>query len=359
MSQAGMAGTSGGGGGRIITAINTFNPNAVIQEFDDFLGFSGNGPSPKLAWNNGASGSPLPENGTDEHPGIVTFETSGGSSSSLFIFDEVDFPGTSLGCLVPGGGVLKISWTVKLNSLSAGGNTYRYSVGLCDYGTVANFTDTYTNGIFFHYTDSVNGGNWQLKCTSASVTTTVNTSIAADTNWHTFSFVVNAGATSVSFYIDGSVVGSAITTNIPTVGLTPMMNAVRTAGSLPTFSVDLFWVMLNLTTPRPGLAGSSVFLGTGMLILAYRQTAVSTQILNTDAIVGVSSTAAPRTLTMPNSDLITGQVWTFKDESGGAATNNITVNGNGLNIDGAATYAITTNYGAVSIYYNGSNFFII
>jgi hypothetical protein len=81
--------------------------------------------------------------------------------------------------------------------------------------------------------------------------------------------------------------------------------------------------------------------------------------LNTDAIIGVTSTAAVRTITMPASSLVTGQRWTVKDESGGAAANNIIVSGNGKNIDAAASYSITTNYGAVDLYYNGTQFYLI
>jgi hypothetical protein len=344
--------TTGGGG-------SNFSPNAVLQEFDDFLGFSGNGPSPKLAWNNGASGNPDPDTGTINNPGIVTFSTSGGANSALFIFDELP-SGTSLGCVVPGSGTLTVSWVVKLNTLSGAGNTYRYSVGLADYGTLANFTDTYTNGIYFHYTDTVNSGNWQIKCTSASVTTTVNTSVAANTSFNTFTLVANAAGTSVSFYINNVLVGSAITTTIPTVALTPFMNAVRTAGTIPALSVDLFWISLQLTNARPGPSPTNGL--SGIVVLNYRATAVSTLVTSSDMIIGVTDTSAPRTITMPASPGIIGQEWQIKDESAGASVNSITVDGNGNNIVGgtsAATYDITTNGGSISLYWNGTTFQIV
>lgn len=74
-------------------------------------------------------------------------------------------------------------------------------------------------------------------------------------------------------------------------------------------------------------------------------------------IVGVTSTAAARTITLPATPPDSGWIIVVKDESGGAATNNITVAGNGNNIDGAANYTINTNYGSVMIYSSGSKYF--
>lgn len=91
----------------------------------------------------------------------------------------------------------------------------------------------------------------------------------------------------------------------------------------------------------------------------YTATATSYTVLRSDCIIGVTSTAAPRTITMPASGMEIGQQWRIKDESGGAATNNITVSGNGANIDGAANTTININYGSIDIYWNGTAFFIV
>ena len=354
-----MAGSSSGGGSRIITTINTFAPNATLQEFDDFISFSSNsgGNNAKLAWN-GLSTTLTVIDGTSDHPGIVRSPGRANAGVSGIVLNEIG--DNTLESIALGGGVTSISWVARINTLSAGGNTYRQTIGMADATTLYNLTgDSYVNAVFFSYTDTVNSGKWVVNCTAASVTTSVNTTVAADTNFHTFSIIANATASSVSFYIDGSLVGTAITTNIPTVAILPFINQVRTAGTTSTVDVDLFWITINLTNARAGLPASNTILGTGMLIEQYVQTGVSYQVLNTDAIIGVSSTAAPRTITMPASSLVTGQRWTIKDESGGAAANNITVSGNGKNIDGAATYVINTNFGAVDIYYSGSNFFIV
>lgn len=82
-------------------------------------------------------------------------------------------------------------------------------------------------------------------------------------------------------------------------------------------------------------------------------------VLATDHTIGVSSTAAPRTITLPAAGRVQGQRYEIKDESGGAGTNNITVSGNGANIDGASTYVINTNYGSVTVYWTGSAWAIL
>jgi len=128
---------------------------------------------------------------------------------------------------------------------------------------------------------------------------------------------------------------------------------------------------VNATTTTVGVASFSsanfAVSGAGQVTLAsqvfnrpYTATAIDYQVLITDATIGVTSTAAPRTITMPLAGMTAGQSWTIKDESGGAQTNNnITVNGNGLNIDGAATTVININYGSVTRYYSGTAFFIV
>lgn len=81
-------------------------------------------------------------------------------------------------------------------------------------------------------------------------------------------------------------------------------------------------------------------------------------ILATDPIyIAVTSTAAPRTITLPAaSGVPAGRTFTIKDESGGAATNNITVTRAGSDtIDGATTKVINTNYGVTTVYSDGTS----
>lgn len=74
--------------------------------------------------------------------------------------------------------------------------------------------------------------------------------------------------------------------------------------------------------------------------------------LATDYVIGVN-TSAPRTITLIGSPT-TGQMYRIADITGSAATNNITVSGNGSNIDGAASKIINTNYGSIDVVYTGT-----
>lgn len=55
----------------------------------------------------------------------------------------------------------------------------------------------------------------------------------------------------------------------------------------------------------------------------------------------------------------TGQQIVIKDDDDNAATNNITISGNGNNIEGAATYVISSDGGAVKLVYDASEWRII
>lgn len=93
----------------------------------------------------------------------------------------------------------------------------------------------------------------------------------------------------------------------------------------------------------------------------YQGTATDLTVTTSMIVVGVTSTAAARTITLPSAPSFSGTSFTIKDESGGAGTNNISVvvSGGVKTIDGATTFLINTNYGAVTVYYNGTNYFVI
>lgn len=259
MSQAGSF--NGGSGGTSTVAVDVFQPNAILQEFDDFISANNAGNYSKLTWDIlGSAPRSLP--GTSTNPGILSFGNQGTGNSGLYL-RQAPTAGNQIDPIPIGAGRLSQSWVVQLDTLSGGGNTYRFSCGFADAETMNGATpDAFVDGIYFQYTNTVNGGNWTLNCTNTSVTTTVNTAVAVATDFVTLSIIVNSGATSVSFYVDDALVGTAITTNIPTVSLTPMAIVVRTAGTNNVLNVDLYYINLVLTTPRPGPTFGEVPAGT-------------------------------------------------------------------------------------------------
>jgi len=75
-------------------------------------------------------------------------------------------------------------------------------------------------------------------------------------------------------------------------------------------------------------------------------------VLAQDAVVGVNTSSA-RTINLPPAPSV-GEKHTVKDVVGSAGANNITVQGNGSNINGAASETIATNYAASTYVYTGT-----
>lgn len=113
---------------------------------------------------------------------------------------------------------------------------------------------------------------------------------------------------------------------------------------------------INIT---PDGTGSAIIKNpslTGKIVQGTRRTvAITGNILSSDWYIGV--TAVPLTLTLTTGSYATNQQFVIKDESGGASANNITIDTQGAEtIDGAATALISTNFGSLSILFDGTNF---
>ena len=72
---------------------------------------------------------------------------------------------------------------------------------------------------------------------------------------------------------------------------------------------------------------------------------------NTMKTIAYTSLTAPRTVTIRDADCDGGRNFTVRDEAGAAGTHNITLDPSGVSstINGAATWAITSDYDSVSI----------
>lgn len=93
--------------------------------------------------------------------------------------------------------------------------------------------------------------------------------------------------------------------------------------------------------------------------IAWTRTATAVDVNTTnEIIVGVTNTGAARTITLDTDDVADGRVVIVKDESGGAGTNNITIDTEGSEtIDGVASIDITVDYGVLRVYSDGTNWF--
>lgn len=124
-------------------------------------------------------------------------------------------------------------------------------------------------------------------------------------------------------------------------------------------SSNLFW---DATNHRLGLGTTSpaftLQIGGG-IGYKYVSKAINYTLAITDTIIGANSSGGAITLNLPAVVPSAGWTCEIKDIGGAAATNNITISGNGNNIDGASSIALTTNYSSVSIISNGTNYYIV
>ena len=96
---------------------------------------------------------------------------------------------------------------------------------------------------------------------------------------------------------------------------------------------------------RAGINAASYTVGGTTSYVGVRNTSIPVTIDLTGILAGVSNS---------------GRKITIKDESGGAAGNAITVTAGVLNIDGVGTpYSINTNYGSVTMVFDGNDWYII
>ena len=91
----------------------------------------------------------------------------------------------------------------------------------------------------------------------------------------------------------------------------------------------------------------------GTQIRTTGQTSSSISLLNTDAeFLAVDTSSSPVTVTLPSTPTA-GRVFKIKDSSGNANVNNVTIVGNGNNIDGKTSSVISVQYGNLDLVYSG------
>jgi hypothetical protein len=135
---------------------------------------------------------------------------------------------------------------------------------------------------------------------------------------------------------------------------TAQKNSVTSPGDgLTVFDSDLQKLYFYNTS---GWVGVQAGVG-GSLEFNYVAVSSNYAVLPSDTILGVDTTVA-RLITLPATPPIAGWNIIVKDETGNAAFANITISGNGNNINGVASVIISSNYGAFPIYSNGSDYFV-
>lgn len=111
--------------------------------------------------------------------------------------------------LVFGEGKVYGQFRVRIPTLSTSGERFTCVVGFIDGESGG------TDGAYFRYVDNVAGGNWEAVAESNNSITATDTGVAATTSWTNFTIVVNAAASEVLYYIDGTLVRTETGATIP------------------------------------------------------------------------------------------------------------------------------------------------
>lgn len=137
-------------------------------------------------------------------PGIITCQT-GTTSTGRTGFS------TGINAILLGGGAWIYEMRGRLHNLSDGTDTYTWRFGFGD-----NMSGEPVDGAYFRYTHGTNAGEYQCVTRSNSTETANDSNVAAQaTAMSKFRIEINEAASSIGFYIDGTLVCTN-TTNIPT-----------------------------------------------------------------------------------------------------------------------------------------------
>lgn len=230
--------------------ISSFTPNSILSVFDDFVGaeFANNADLiSQQVWFNSNGGLPWNQTstlGTSANPGVIGNPSFGSGDNGLYLNNST---GTLAPQILLGGGTITLNFIIKVATLSTASPRYILRVG---FGDTSNADQA--NGLYFEYSDNINSGNWVYKSSKASSRTTSNSSTAVTSAYHNLQISVNAAGTSASFSVDGVSLGTAISTNIPVLAITPFVDIVQSAGTVADNSIiiDLFYMNQILTTAR-------------------------------------------------------------------------------------------------------------
>jgi hypothetical protein len=106
-------------------------------------------------------------------------------------------------------------------------------------------------------------------------------------------------------------------------------------------------------------AGNLITINALPLAFMYVQIAAGTYVVSaTDYYISCDSSGGVITVQLPNAPAKLYQLYVIKDRTASASANHITVTtvGGVVNIDGSATYTISSNYGAINLLWNGTSY---
>jgi hypothetical protein len=247
-SQTGNSGkflTTNGTDTSWATSSGASDPLGTLSLVDDFpLVGATTGQIGSLGWlesTSGTAAATVLKSGISGHPGIITIRPGTVAAGRACI----SLGGSGTNTLVLGGGAVETTWIVRsAQTLSA------FEMLIVGLGDTAATAGDQVNGVYFQLLTG--DTNWFIVTANASTRTRVDTGIAYVANsWFKLKLTVNAAGTSVQANINGTNVGTAITTNIPTAAISPMAKVDGIAsGTASDTDIDFFSLSHALTTTR-------------------------------------------------------------------------------------------------------------
>lgn len=184
------------------------NPDLLFQLFTDFLGSV---LGDLTAYNSGTGASnqnaTYGQDATNNALGVTQSDTGTTAAGRSGL-------GTVAGAIIkPTLARLLCAFRLAIEAVSSPTETFTVRAGLGDF-FVAGADGT--NGLFFRYTDLVNGGKWQCVSRAGGADlTVVDSGVAPDLDFHILEVDLNEAGTSCEFKIDGAVVATIASPNLP------------------------------------------------------------------------------------------------------------------------------------------------
>ncbi len=241
---AGPAGAAGDSFGTLPTRVY------LREEFPNASPTSGE--IGQLGWQTIVSGAgasiAMESTSGDDNHGSVLKIASGTATTGRAQITNKD-TGGSLGRFKPGTGRMRYNWIFQVPVLSTAGEEFNIKVGMTD--SEEGGGGLPSAGFYVEY-KRLTSDSFVMVTRSGGIETRTTLLATPDTNWHRVTADLNAAGTSLLMYLDGVLVGSPITTNIPTTtALEPNAAIYKSAGTTSrNLLVNAFEFQHDLTTPR-------------------------------------------------------------------------------------------------------------
>lgn len=162
--------------------------------------------------------------------------------------------------------------------------------------------------------------------------------------------------------ISGPASTTSLTTGVETLNGKLIINNIPTSSTLSDAAQAIIYYDATANKLKVSENGASYvdLVGGGSSFPSYPVTNVSSlpyTVLSSDSLIAVNTNSSGN-VTLEASPT-TGRTVIIKDRGGNAYTNNITISGNGKNIDGIASYIISNNYADAVLVYTGFEWSII